>query len=101
MSQQVPPEVVRCAECDEAGRDEDKYEWLACIDGMVYGPCGHPDCGGVCEAVGPCRCRCHQGESGDPRREEWERLWNRRAQAFVRATRGQFVTGKEAPGTGE
>jgi hypothetical protein len=30
-----------------------------CIDGIVYGPCEHPLCSGVCESEGDCQCRKH------------------------------------------
>jgi hypothetical protein len=33
-----------------------------CIDGEVYGHCGEPYCGGVCEPVANCRCHVCHGE---------------------------------------
>ncbi len=35
-------------------------EQRACIGGRVYGPCDHPDCGGVCEMERDCDCACHR-----------------------------------------
>lgn len=34
-------------------------DWVACVDGRVYGPCGDARCTGVCEEQGPCECACH------------------------------------------
>lgn len=46
--------TVPC-ECGYDGED-----WR-CIEGRVYGPCGHADCGGVCEYLDDCKHECHQG----------------------------------------
>jgi len=37
----------------------DGGEWTTCIKGVVYGPCDHELCGGVCEPVADCTCPCH------------------------------------------
>lgn len=31
-----------------------------CIEGVVYGPCESPECGGYCEATDDCGCPCHK-----------------------------------------
>jgi hypothetical protein len=33
-------------------------DWM-CIEGTVYGPCGHESCGGLCEPTEACGCACH------------------------------------------
>lgn len=35
-------------------------ELRMCIKGIVFGPCDHPDCGGVCEPEGDCEHECHR-----------------------------------------
>lgn len=43
-----------CSKCDPAG------DWVACVDGTVYGPCEDEKCSGVCESQGVCDCLvCH------------------------------------------
>jgi len=37
----------------------DRPEMERCLDGEVYGPCGHENCYGICEWLGRCQCRCH------------------------------------------
>lgn len=37
-------------------------EQTACVEGTVYGPCPHPNCGGVCEYVGDCDHDCHTNQ---------------------------------------
>jgi hypothetical protein len=40
---------------DVMNRPEDER----CLDGEVYGPCGHENCYGICDWQGQCRCCCH------------------------------------------
>lgn len=35
-----------------------------CLDGTVYGECGHENCYGACEDTGRCHCTCHGEEAG-------------------------------------
>lgn len=35
-----------------------------CLDGDVYGSCGHENCYGICEWMGNCPCCCHGPKSG-------------------------------------
>jgi hypothetical protein len=52
---------MTCYSCDP---DPDKimkaeYDWVKCLDGMVYGECTSDLCYGVCELWGRCPCECH------------------------------------------
>jgi hypothetical protein len=35
-------------------------EAWACIDTVIYGPCGHSSCEGACTEVEQCTCTCHR-----------------------------------------
>lgn len=35
-------------------------EFYMCIDGIVFGPCEYPTCGGVCVYAYECNCHCHE-----------------------------------------
>lgn len=48
----------RCYECT-GEYDDGGYGLYMCIQGIVYGPCEYPECGGVCESIGTCACTCH------------------------------------------
>lgn len=39
---------------------EDAPLWERCLDGTVYGGCGHENCYGACEDMGRCPCVCHR-----------------------------------------
>ncbi|MFJ1539219.1 HD domain-containing protein [Micromonospora chalcea] len=41
-------------------------EQRACVEGRVYGPCDHPNCGGVCEMEADCDCPCHHASRTAP-----------------------------------
>lgn len=41
-----------------------------CIEARVYGPCDHPNCGGVCEVHEDCTCPCHKPAPVSPERTE-------------------------------
>lgn len=55
----TPDAPARCPCGHDIG---DEY---LCIEGRIYGPCGHEDCGGVCEYYGECNgdgCACEEDE---------------------------------------
>ncbi|MET9222339.1 hypothetical protein ABZX65_26745 [Streptomyces sp. NPDC003300] len=65
-----PDGIHRCPECDPVPPPAqcpcghpicDDYR---CIAGWIYGPCGHDNCGGVCESHGECKggCPCQEDE---------------------------------------
>lgn len=49
---------ARCAASNVADPDR-RPDGDRCLDGEVYGWCGHENCYGICEWQGTCTCRCH------------------------------------------
>jgi len=39
--------------------DDTTHDWDLCIEGTIYGPCVHENCGGMCEPQESCSCSCH------------------------------------------
>lgn len=40
-------------------------DYYLCINGVIYGPCDHENCGGVCEDAGTCAsdgCACREDD---------------------------------------
>lgn len=61
----APARVEGDPGCHECVDDDDERHWRlweerGCLDGRVFGPCGHPYCGGYDEDEGPCPCTCHE-----------------------------------------